>query len=293
MRKIFGKDKLIWGMFLCCLFMGLSGQVGAHEDIHKKAEPLTEKIEADPNNAVLYFKRGEIYRSYMEWDHALADYEKACRLDPLLLEAELSRAQVFLSIGFFHTAEFVLNQFIQAHPDSQFIAPAFVARGRTRVKLGKFPQAASDYSHAIERIEHPKPEYFLERARAYAAGGEQYIDKALEGLDQAMGKWPQIDALQSYAVELELGRENYETAIKRLERLAQTSTTRKEKWMAQRAKLLEQTDKIDQAIEVYQETLDTINQLSSSRRKAKPTLELKELCQKHLEALKQKRNSKK
>ena len=56
-------------IFLCNAF--------GHGDLHKRIVAMSEKIDKDPSNPNLYFKRGRLYQQHDDFTNSLADYLKA------------------------------------------------------------------------------------------------------------------------------------------------------------------------------------------------------------------------
>jgi hypothetical protein len=63
----------------------------AHDGIAAQIAALTAQIAASPASADLFVKRGELYRATRQWVQALADLDRATRLDPALASADLVR----------------------------------------------------------------------------------------------------------------------------------------------------------------------------------------------------------
>ena len=60
---------------------------------------LSEAIGNDPNNAVLYYRRGCAWHRMNENQKAIADYDEAIRLDPECAAAHSDRGVAFLHLG--------------------------------------------------------------------------------------------------------------------------------------------------------------------------------------------------
>ncbi|HSF15825.1 MAG TPA: hypothetical protein VLK65_09750, partial [Vicinamibacteria bacterium] len=84
---------LIAAVTLCWIVMSPRDTFG-HADIEIRIADLTKKIEADPANAELYLKRGELHRVHEDWESALADYRRAAELDPALITVHLARGRM-------------------------------------------------------------------------------------------------------------------------------------------------------------------------------------------------------
>jgi tetratricopeptide (TPR) repeat protein len=214
---------------------GLPLSILAHSGVHEQIEDATRRIAAAPENPQGYLQRGDLYRIHRDWDRALADFRKALQLDAA--GAELGLGRTWLDQGAPQQALPHLDRALARQPGN---VRALVTRAQAWRALGKPLAAAADYSRAIEHYPEPGkplPEYYLERARAYAAAGEPHIDKALQGLDEGMQILGNIQTLALYAVELETQRGNVEGALLRLDPLL-AGATRKEFLLLARGDIL-------------------------------------------------------
>lgn len=245
----------------------------AHGPIHEQIATLASRITADSQNAALYLKRGELHNHHREWDAALADYDRAARLDPTLAAVDLARGRTLLDAGRPGPAKLALDRFLAKHSDH---AEALGTRARALVKLGQRLAAAADYTRAIaawEGLNRPHPEYYLERARALAAEGGDHVKEALRGLDEGIQRLGPLVTLQLYAIDLELAANRYDAALARLQTLAAQSP-RKEPWLARRGEILEQAGRVAPARLAYEQALAAIESLPARHRKTRATTEL-------------------
>ncbi|NIM60190.1 MAG: hypothetical protein GTN89_00450 [Acidobacteria bacterium] len=137
---------------------------------------------------------------------------------------------------------------------------------RAYMKLGKHLEAANGYTRTLASITNgrPRPEYYLERARALVAAGPKHIDQALAGLDEGLEALKYPVTLQLYAIELEIDHLRYDAALARVDQIASRSV-RKETWLIQRGEILEKARRPEQARQAYQAALDAIAALPESR----------------------------
>ncbi len=266
--------------FIPCLFLlplliswvTQEGLLWAHEDLRDQILRVTQEIEQNPNEAQLYFKRGELYRFHKDWDLAAADLQRARNLDPQLHLVEFARGKLMYEAGWLHSARGILDGYILKHPE---VLEARLYRARVLVDLKETLAAVEDYTFALERLSDPRHEHYLERAKALAQNGEAYLDRAITSLDEGMVRLGPLITLQLYAIELELAKENYSGALERLDRITEKAT-RKEKWLAQRGDILRQAGKLDQARSAYAESLGHIARLPQSRRRTPAISQLEE-----------------
>jgi tetratricopeptide (TPR) repeat protein len=253
----------------------------AHGDLSDQILLTTREIEQHPNDAQLYFKRGELHRFHEDWDLAAADFERATNLDPQLHLVEFARAKLMVEAGRFQSAREILDAYIAEHPE---VVQARLIRAQVLVELDDTLAAAKDYSFALERISDPQPEHYLERAKALAHSGEDYSDRAIASLDEGIARFGPLVTLQLYAIELELAKKNYKGALNRLDRITQEAN-RKEKWLAQRGDILRQAGELDQARAAYAESLNHIARLPKSRRSTPAVSQLEKSLQEDITEL--------
>ncbi|HXG67966.1 MAG TPA: tetratricopeptide repeat protein [Blastocatellia bacterium] len=231
---------------------------------------MTRRIGKDPKNAALYLKRGELHRLHRDWGAALADYDRAERLDPRLAIVQFSRGRMFFEADKPQQAKLWLDRFLTGQPDH---LEALVTRARVLVKLGQRLAAAQDYSRAIAQLSRPRPELYLERAQALAAAGGPHRDEALRGLDEGIQTLGPLVTLELLAIELEVDGGRYDAALARVEQIAAQSP-RKERWLARRAEILRQAGRTAEARQAFTAALAAIESLPAHRRKNKATAEL-------------------
>jgi tetratricopeptide (TPR) repeat protein len=255
--------------FICLLSIAIcvalaSSFVYAHEGLHEQIAAITAKIKRDPKNASLYLQRGELHRLHRDWSRAAADYDRAERLQPSLKIVDLARGKMLFESGRLQRAKFTLDRFLREQPRHY---EGLITRGRVLAKLGERSDAAQDFTRALSASSVPEPELYLERARVLA-GNEQRISEALAGLDEGIAKLGPIVTLQLAAIELELGRKNYDVALTRLDQITAQSE-RKEAWLVKRGEILKLAGRDDEARAAFNAALVAIESLPQSHRQSR------------------------
>jgi tetratricopeptide (TPR) repeat protein len=131
-----------------------------------------------------------------------------------------------------------------------------------------------DYSYALAQISDPGPVPFIERADALVAAGDEYLNAAIDSLDEGIEQVGPVVLLQSKAIDLEVRARRYESALGRIDQVLSTMP-RKERWLARRGEVLEQAGLIDEARATYAEALAAIDHLP---RRLKETPAIQELA---------------
>ena len=242
----------------------------AHDDIRAQIEAVTAQISENPADARLFLKRGQLYQLHKAWKAGLADFDRAARLKPSLDSVDLARGRLLFDAGRLEPAEASLNRFLRKHADA---GAAWLTLGRVHGRLGRYAEAALDFTRAIDHLNEPKPEYYLERARALAALGNDAIDSALRGLDDGMQRLGSLVTLQTYAIKLNLRVRDYDAALQRLETISARSR-RKERWLAYRGDILMSAGRNADARDTYELALAAIGVLPARHRMTKAVRDL-------------------
>ncbi len=250
---------LIFIGLLC--FWGFPQASSAHGDIHERIEALTRKIKLASSNAELYLRRAELYRHHQDWQSALNDYERAAQLNPALHVVDLGRGRMFLAAGMYEQARSVLDRFLEKQPDN---FDALITRGRALRQLDENLLAVADFNRALQKMAEPKPEYFIERAKALVAQGDDSVDAAIRGLDEGLVKLGQVVTLQLCAIELQVRAGHFDAALKRIELISRQSR-RQEKWTFRSAEILRRAGRVVEAKAKYVAALEQIESLPLRR----------------------------
>ncbi|MEE8241076.1 MAG: tetratricopeptide repeat protein [Nitrospirales bacterium] len=267
-------------MVIVALILVTPSWLFAHAEIHVRIADLTKKIEVEPENPDLYVKRGELHRVHRDWDAALADYRRAGELEPRSASVHFVRGRMLFEAERLDGALSDLNHFLRIEPRYR---EALVTRARVLVQLGRPLDAADDYTNAIATLTRPTPEYYLERSKALAEAGVEYLESALAGLDEAIDRIGPLVTLQLYAIELELRMEQYGGALKRLDSIARWMPA--ERQLFGRGEILRRAGRIPEAREAYAEALEHVNAMPPPRGNNRATKDLEAQLRTALEEL--------
>jgi tetratricopeptide (TPR) repeat protein len=236
---MFERSRLLSGrsvrraLALGLLLVGLRpAPLAAHGDVHGQIEEVTRQIARHPDDARLYFKRGELHRFHGEPLAALADYDGAARIDPAFAEADLGRGKAHFEAGRFTASRAALERFLAKRPDH---VDARLSLARVCVRLGLPGEADAEFARAIRLVDRPKPDLYFERAKALAAAGR--LDAAVRAIDEGIARLGPLAALEDLGIALERRRGNYEGALARLDRLG-AGRERRETLLALRGQIL-------------------------------------------------------
>lgn len=128
-------------------------------------DELTDQIAGQPNNASLYFDRGELYRWKGDYRFAIDDYTEAVTLRPDFPEAYHSLGISYATIGDTAPALENYTKSIELRRN----AWAFLNRGELYLSLGEYDLAIADFSDAVKLQ--------ADFSQAYFARGLAYLRK--------------------------------------------------------------------------------------------------------------------
>ena len=253
--------------------LGYPVSVAAHVGADEKIGTLSHRIQQEPANSQLYELRGEVYRLHGNQHNAIMDFSKALAIDPENVTATTGLARTYMDQGEYQQAIVQLNRALTREPCN---VRALTVRAQANMKTGRPLFAAADYSHAIEQSRQqgkPLPDYYLKRARAYEAAGDQYIESALLSLDEGIKLLGNIRSLELYAVELEARLDNFAAAHARLSRILDHAK-RKEFLLLQRGDILSSAGDRAAATQDYLAARTAIESLPTERRHSVSVMQL-------------------
>jgi predicted Zn-dependent protease len=242
---------LVWLVPLC-----------AHGVTSEQIKQLTAQIQRAPTNAELYVRRGELHRQLGNAKAALEDFDTAQKLAPERLEIDVYRARLHLDANVPELAQLVLDRYLKLRPHH---TEAVLLRAQVNEKLGAHTLAIQDYTIVLSRLAQPKPELFVARAQLQIEAHQ--LEAALTGLDDGIAKLGALVTLQSFAVEIEVKRKRWDAALARLDTIAAQSP-RQEHWLVQRAEILLQAGRYDEAQQSLTTALQLIAALPDHLRRA-------------------------
>ena len=250
--------------------------VTGHDDVHKQIFEITLEIDAAPTDAMLFLRRGELYQLDEHWDEALSDFEQAAKLDPTLDDPHLSRAQVLLKLDQLQEALSSIDRFLLARTDH---TTGHWVKARILARLGWNDDAAEEYTKTLavlKPMERPSPDLYLERAHALAKEGR--IVDAVRGLDEGIGRLGPLVQMELLAIELERAHQRMDSALARVDRIAQQSK-RKETWLYMRGEILNEAGRLEDARQAFSQALVAIKTLPARLQGTRGMRELEERVQ--------------
>jgi len=272
---------LFFGAWIFLAALCQAPDAEAHSELIIQIDAVTKEIAADPGNAELYVRRGQLRREHMEYEAAREDYDKALSLSPRLPGMDLLRGRLFLDWGWPLTSKAYLDRFLAQQPKS---ADGLVLRARVLTRLQQRLAAVGDYDKAITLFATPSPDLFVERAQMLQEEGPDHYAAVLKGLDDGIQKLGPLVTLQLFAIEVEIKAGNFDGALARVDKVTERSP-RKETWLARRAEILQQAGRPEEAKLAYQSALAALKTLPPTRRNVPAMQELAKRIQREIENL--------
>lgn len=253
----------------------------AHGSFDERIEAANRAVAAAPSDPEARLVRADLLRRHGDFGAALEDLEEVDRLSPNLPRTLYFRGLVHLSGSRPGEAEVLIRRFLERQP---IHAAGYEAHARALLALERPLEAAGAYDLAIAQQSIPVPDHYVERARAYAAAGNEHIEEAIRGLDAGLVVMGSVVSLERVSIELELRRGATDAALARLDRITKRSP-RRESWLAKRGEILVRAGRNDEARESFALALSELKLLSSRKRRTPAMARLESELQQNLVGL--------
>ena len=177
------------------------------EELLKKIEEYTKKIEKEPNNASNYYNRGFTYFLLKKYEEAINDYNKAIELNPNNASYYFSRGSNYYFLNRYNEAIEDYSKAIELDPNN---ASYFNSRGVAYRDLENYQEAINNYDRAIESDPN-NASYYDNRGLAYNNLGE--YNKAIDDYDKAIELDPNNASYFNSRGDIYYYEKSYEKAI--------------------------------------------------------------------------------
>jgi len=235
----------------------------AHGLLHEEIIRLTAELEQNPGDVERLIQRGELFRVHELFSEAFLDWQKVAQLRPADATNDLRLGLLALGTRETNTAVELLNRFATNCPSS---LPGQLSAAEA-CRLAQRPaEAVRHWTAAIRLSAEPRPEWFLERARAAQLANTPPAD-ILAGLDEGIARYGPLPALQLAAVDLEVRRGGIDAALARLLALADRAE-RKERWLMRRGDVLLQAGRTNEAKAEFHAARAALDRLPDKLRRA-------------------------
>ncbi|MEP6703030.1 MAG: tetratricopeptide repeat protein [Betaproteobacteria bacterium] len=252
----------------------------AHGDLHGQIVEMDRQIAAQPTNTALLLRRAELHRIHREFVAADSDFAAVLALDSKHPDALWMRARGMLEAGNPGAALPELDRYLAQNPDH---ATARLTRARTLAALGRYPQAAADFTLALERLPEPTPDHYLELVNAQRSAGASAAAQ-LASIGKGISRLGSVPSLEDLGSQIELRAKMWDAALFRIDKQS-TLAARKERFQYRRGQILAQAGRREEAVAELRESLLTIDALPTAQRTQRATVQLTEQVQLELRKL--------
>lgn len=232
----------------------------AHPALNDRLVLLDRQIAESPDDARLYLSRGTLLLDERHPDDALEDFGRALALDPRLDEVHLLRSRAHLSLGEPPAALAEIDRFRALDPDS---AAGWLQTARVQAALDRLADAVTSFDRFFALAAEAQPDLYLERASLVERAGDPR--RAVAGLEQGVERLGPLTSLLERMVELQRGAGDSEAALSTVDRLVASSPIA-ERWLIERATILLDLDRRDEAGKALAEARTRLDQRPVGRR---------------------------
>ncbi len=157
------------------------------KDFEHALADLDKAVQLDPRDALAYVSRGLAWAEKEAYDKAVADFDQAIRLDPKDASAYISRGKAWTVKEEYDKAMADFDQAIRLDPKD---ATVYSCRGWAWVEKHEYDKAIADYDQAI-RLDPKEANNY--GGRGVAWGAKEEYDHAIADFDQAIRLDPKLD----------------------------------------------------------------------------------------------------
>lgn len=208
---------------------------------------INQRILESPSDPALYNERAKIYLSFKQYEDAINDCKRAVRIDSTTADYYLTEADVFFAANESRNAKETLEKIVRKFPEN---TDGLLKLGELYYFVKQYENAFTAINKALKLNENLAKAYYL-KGNIYKETGD--TAKAISSLETAIDQ-----DNQNYGAFLDLGiiygaRKNtialeyYDNAI----RIKPTATDA----LYAKAKLLQDLNKIDEAVALYEQIL--------------------------------------
>jgi len=177
------KNRSMWWLLISpsIFFLFIENKSAIQDAYGRTTADYDNAIELNPDNADVYYKRGDAYDELGEYGKAIADYNKAIKLNPDHALAYLNRGCAYGEMGEYEKAIVDYNKVTELRPNH---ALAYYNRGCAYSEIGEHEKAIADYNKTIE-LDPDDADAYYSRGLAYRKKGE--VPRAVTDLEKCIG----------------------------------------------------------------------------------------------------------
>jgi len=188
-------------VFLLAGLLMLAQPALSHPDLLLQIEELDGQLQAEPQNAELLGRRGDLYRRHEDYAAAASDFAAARSSGQDYALLDFYEARLLLATGEWTAAEQLLSRYLSSHPGHAF---AWTLRAQAWLGLGQPLLAAGDFEAAIQKADQPSPSLYRDWALALVTVGNDHWNEAGHVVDKALEAFPRDVALLALGTDIAL-----------------------------------------------------------------------------------------
>jgi tetratricopeptide (TPR) repeat protein len=175
--------------------------------VKEAKEDYSQAIRLNPNHANAYYNRGLANYDLQDYQAAVDDYTEAIRINPNDGEAYYKRGVAYFELREYQAAIEDCTRAIQQNPND---AKAYISRGLARAASGDKRGGLADFTQAI-RIDYNNGEAFFNRGKVRFSMAD--YQGAVEDYSEAIRINPQYAGAYSKRCEAQLNLSEFERAV--------------------------------------------------------------------------------
>ncbi len=274
---IFWVALVVWVLFFVA-------PASAHEGLDPEIQEITEQLAKNPNDVDLLITRAWNYRKNGKFINALADIDRANRLDPGNQEILLERGLTLSALRRDVEAEVVLDRFLdegaakvsggiaarilgttsarisERTSDKNLLLTALVERAYVHSRMNKVDMAIEDFTSAI--TVRPLTPLYLSRGKLQESLGQ--FDLAANGYREGLARVGNALQLKKGLIRVSIKRQQFDYALKLVDQeLARASV--KTAWYLRRAEILDMMGQEDASRMAKEKALTEANRVLRKR----------------------------
>jgi len=235
---------------ICFSFLGF-----AHGPVHAQIDSLSQLIDKHPDSLNLYFERAVYYQIDEDYIRAIADFEKVLIMDTEVYTTYFPLAEIYFETEEYTLASQYINEYVKHYPKH---ANGQILYAKVSLALGKDELAIVGFDNAIAiKKDEATPEDFIHLANVWRI---QNPEKAYKVLEEGIKKIGPYVSLQKHLVDLANEHKWYDRSMQIINDILAKSN-RKEYWLLQKANILSDQGKHEQAKVIYENCLAEIEGL--------------------------------
>ena len=261
-------------------------QITAMRSVFHLFEPLQQiagvdrEMEENPADPGLHLRRAELHRAHGDPEAAREDLRSALEMNPRDGAALLTLARLERETGRLSAALEAVEAFLQEHADDPI---AWEEKGRIHAAAGEWTEAANSWQRCLSVSKDPEPGTVGACADALCRAGSPR--RALEALNDAIGRHPRVIPLRQRAAVVHIGLDEHKAADRHFDALLAFYPNLRVRLLVEEADIWRRHGHAVESRDSYEDALAALSSLSPARRSRPGFRELSDLIDQALASL--------